>query len=73
MKESKEYTVKSVSDIAELITLENFERFMEDFVVIFHSYAKIKEKYPETKFPSFVWIDDDKKELKFEFIHKDED
>ena len=63
MKTPNTYEIESISDISEMITLENFDRFMADFIVCLHTYAKIKDKHPETKYPSMTWIDDGKHEI----------
>lgn len=66
----KKYKIETVQDIADVVNIENYERFMIDFLGVFQAWVQVKDKYPKTEFPSFVWIDDDKQNIKIEFSKK---
>lgn len=59
----KNHKIKTVNDILKVITLENYDRFTTDFLVIFHTLVQAKEKLTEEELKDFKikeinWIDD---------------
>lgn len=62
----KTYTIRTLQDIADCVTSENIEGFLQDFELTLRSYLFIKSVSEETNpgykvnFPEFGWIDDHK-------------
>lgn len=50
--------IKSISDIAAIITEENRERFMLDFACFIYHAAEIRAKHPDIGINSMLWKDD---------------
>ena len=59
----KTYKIKNFNDLFKVMTLENYDRFTADFLIMFHKLMQAKETMTEEeikaiKFPYFTWIDD---------------
>lgn len=66
MEKNKKYEIKTVEDISNLVTKDNFENFLEDFRDIITKLVEIKElckreigEYPQRLMKDFIWCDDD--------------
>ena len=70
-----EYQIDNITDIGEMITVDNIDNFLKDFEAVIRNYlvikeiAKINNKKPEIKLTNFKWIDDNKQIITF--IHND--
>ena len=59
----KKHKIKTVNDILKVITLENYDRFTADFLIIFYDLVRAKENLTEEekkdfKIKEITWIDD---------------
>lgn len=54
----KTYTIATMQDIADCVTIENLEGFLTDFQNVLLSYLLAKEMVKNVKLPSFEWTDD---------------
>lgn len=59
----KRHKIRNLNDMFKILTLENYDRFTMDFLVMFGNIVKLKETMTEeeiksVKFPYFEWIDD---------------
>lgn len=64
--ESKQYKIETIEDISNVVTKENFENFMIDFLSLINKVVEVKElikektgEYPEGLMKDFIWVDDD--------------
>lgn len=54
----KTYTIATMQDIADCVTIENLEGFFTDFQNVLLSYLLAKEMVKDVKLPQFEWTDD---------------
>jgi hypothetical protein len=69
--ENKQYKIETIEDISNVVTKENFENFMIDFLSVINKVVEIKEfvkektgEYPEGLMKDFIWIDDEIRGIK---------
>lgn len=67
MSQKKIHKIKTVNDILKVITVENFDRFTADFLVIFHNLAKVKETEKDFKIKEITWCDDNDSRVGYKF------
>lgn len=67
MSQKKIHKIKTVNDILKVITVENFERFTTDFLVIFNNLAKVKEIEKDFKIKEITWCDDNDGRVGYKF------
>lgn len=58
MGRKKVHNLKTIEDISEVITEENFERMMMDITNCLYYHLRLKEKAPELRLKSIAWKDD---------------
>lgn len=73
---SNRYKIKNFTDLFIVATLENYDRFTTDFLVMFHNLVKAKETMTEkeiksVKIPYFDWVDDNKCRTGYKFNDKE--
>ena len=74
--EHKKYLIETIQDVANCVTLENIDNFIIDFegvlraMLLLESASKDIDKFVDVKFPSFVWIDDNKHEIGIDLSSK---
>ncbi len=59
----KKHKIKTVNDILKVITLENYDRFTADFLIIFYDLVRAKENLTKEELKDFkikeiTWVDD---------------
>lgn len=66
MSENKQYKIETIEDISNVITKENLENFMIDFIDVMNKLVEIKElckektgEYPQGLMKELTWVDDD--------------
>lgn len=67
MKKPKEYEIENIQDIADSVNAENIDNFLVDLKGVLIAYLAVKTVNPSAKFPSFIWIDDQKHEINLKF------
>jgi len=58
MKNTEPIEIKTISDIYDTLTDENYDRFMTDFYIFFKQIGKLKKEHKEIKINSMLWTDD---------------
>ena len=72
----KKHKIRNLNDMFRILTLENYDRFTTDFLVMFGSIVKAKEKMTEeeiksVKLPYFEWVDDNECRSGYKFKDKE--
>ena len=62
----KEYRCATIEDITSVVNAKNIDSFLNDFEVYLRSIVYFKSAEIPIEFKSFTWIDDNKKEIKFQ-------
>ena len=68
----KTHKIRNLNDMFKVLTLENYDRFTTDFLVMFHNIVKAKETMTEeeiksVKLPYFEWRDDNEHRVGYKF------
>lgn len=68
----KKHKIRNLNDMFKVLTLENYDRFTTDFLVMFHNIVKAKdimteEEIKSVKLPYFEWIDDNQCRVGYKF------
>ena len=68
--------INTLQDIFEVITAENFDRFMTDFIKTFQYLAEVKEGLTEEQLKGlilsdYLWTDDGENKITIELYEKD--
>jgi|GEM_PF-5273749 len=63
MKKPKTHKIRNLNDMFKILTLENYDRFTTDFLIMFYNIVKTKESMTQEeiksiKLPYFEWADD---------------
>ena len=66
LSELKKHEIRTIEDLLNVATSENFDRLMRDFILFAHHAVQIKEMLENEQIESvgFDWIDDGKNEIK---------
>lgn len=71
---TNEYKIETIQDIFDVINVENIERFLTDFCIMFQTMAEAKDlsekdgiNMTDVKNPYFIWKDDGKTDISFKF------
>jgi len=72
----KKHKIRNMNDMFKILTLESYDRFTTDFLVMFHNILKAKEKMTEeeiksVKLPYFEWVDDNECRSGYKFNGKE--
>ena len=72
----KTHKIKNFNDMFKVLTLDNYDRFTADFLVMFYNIVKAKETMTEEevkslKLPYFTWIDDNECRMGYKFNDKE--
>lgn len=70
--EMKTHKIRNLNDMFKVLTLENYDRFTTDFLIMFYNLLKVKEGLTEeeiksVKIPYFEWGDDNKNRTGYKF------
>ncbi len=73
---NKVYKIKNFNDLFKIMTLENYDRFSADFLIMFYNLVKIKETLTEeelkaVKLPYFEWVDDNEHRIGYKINGKE--
>lgn len=74
--ESKQHKIKNFNDLFKVVTLENYDRFTADFLVMTYNILLARETLTEEekkdfKMPYFTWIDDNECRIGYKFNDKE--
>lgn len=76
MEEPKQYVIETMQDIADVITVDNKERFVKDFsgvlnMLLLAKVAAVGDPSYTVQFNNFTWIDDNKHTITMNLIEDD--
>jgi len=66
----KQHEIKKLDDIINVVNDKNIDRFMEEFKTNILAVKKFKQADPSLEYQGFVWIDDNKNNIKIEIETK---
>ena len=69
---NKTYKIKNFTDLFKVMTLENYDRFSADFLIMFYKIIQLKETMTKEeikalKMPYFEWLDDNECRTGYKF------
>lgn len=67
---NKEYEIRSIQDIADMVTSENLDNFIIDFKGVLMAHIVLKQSFPDKTFRDFLWVDDGKHEITCNIVVK---
>ncbi len=56
--EKQTHEIETIEDIFDVVTEDNFDRFMTDFYVFVAQIAKVKREIPDVEIKTMKWTDD---------------
>jgi hypothetical protein len=66
----KQYEIKTLDDIMNVVNEENIDRFIKEFKNNILAAKEFKKAIPTLEYQGFVWIDDNKNNVEFEIQTK---
>lgn len=72
----KTHKIRNLNDMFKVLTLENYDRFTADFLVMTYNILRAKETMTEEeqkglKIPYFEWCDDNDNRIGYKFNDKE--
>lgn len=69
---NKSHKIKNFTDLFKVMTLENYDRFSADFLIMFYKIVQLKETMTKEqikafKMPYFEWLDDNDCRVGYKF------
>lgn len=73
---NKTYKIKNFNDMFKVLTLENYDRFTADFLIMTYNILLAREEMTEEekknlKMPYYTWIDDNECRTGYKFNDKE--